>query len=256
MGPGAREERGQRGTSPRGDRHAASQSCGGSTGNPRAPYSPPNPTLLPRSPAEMLQRGRVQLPVFSAGSRMCLHALCPWGGWMDRLVIQDGDTGPSPAGVPKLGGQTPAPTAAQGIGTNWAVFSLPKSASPRPGHGHWVLNPKGAGCKPRGAEEPRNGLQPLCPCQEKLHAPTLQKSQQSPMPTATDPPGPSRQHRGDFAALTVTQQHPHPSGPPQKRRFGRASSRATGGAWCLYKVAACHAPQHNGEGAKPVSPPL
>lgn len=109
MGPGAREERGQRGTSPRGDGHTASQSCGGSTGHPRAPYSPPNPTLLPHSPAEMLQRGRVQLPVFSAGCRMRLRALCLWGGWRDRLVIRGRDTGPSPAGVPKLRGQTPAP---------------------------------------------------------------------------------------------------------------------------------------------------
>lgn len=256
MGPGAREERGQRGTSPRGDGHTASQSCGGSTGHPRAPYSPPNPTLLPHSPAEMLQRGRVQLPVFSAGCRMRLRALCLWGGWRDRLVIRGRDTGPSPAGVPKLVGQTPAPTAAQGIGKNWAVFSLPKSASPRPSHGHWVLNPKGAGCKPRGAEEPRNGLQPLCPCQAKLHAPTLQKSQQSPVPTATDPPGPSRQHRGDFAALTVTQQHPHPSGPPPKK--GGLAGPAAGlqevpGAYIRW-LRATH-PSTTGRGPNPCVPP-
>lgn len=146
---------------------------------------------------------------------------------------------------------------AWGIGTNRAVFSLPKSASPHPGHGLWVQNPKWAGCKPRGAEEPRNGLQPLCPCQAKLHAPTLQKSQQSPVPTASGPPGPPPDNtRGDFAALTVTQQHPHPSGPPPKK--GGLAGPAAGlqevpGAYIRW-LRATH-PSTTGRGPNPCVPP-
>lgn len=145
---------------------------------------------------------------------------------------------------------------AWGIGTNRAVFSLPKSASPHPGHGLWVQNPKWAGCKLRGAEEPRNGLQPLCPCQAKLHAPTLQKSQQSPVPTATGPPGPPQTTPGGFC-------YPHGDAaaptsirtPPQKGGLAgpAAGLQEVPGAYIRW-LRATH-PSTTGRGPNPCVPP-